>query len=108
MQKAASSITVAQCQSCAFGELESALFLGFMPPVNHLQKIGERPREQASYPTELLYCTRCDLVQLGCIVDQRVLFPPGYPYTSGTTKLLHDNFEQLATELDDFIPTADG
>ena len=107
MQEANSSISIAQCQSCSFGDLDSTLFLGFMPPVNEMQKIGERPREQASYPTELLYCPRCHLVQLGCIVDQRVLFPPEYPYTSGTTKLLHENFEQLATELDEFVP-ADG
>jgi len=99
-----SSISIQQCQSCGSNELASALFLGFLPPVNTMQKIGERPREEAAYPTELLYCSRCDLVQLGCMVDQRVLFPPEYPYTSGTTKLLHDNFERLAAELDDFVP----
>jgi SAM-dependent methyltransferase len=104
MQQPSSSISVAACQSCGCDDLDSALFLGFMPPVNQMQKIGERPREQAAYPTELLYCPSCHLVQLGCIVDQRVLFPPEYPYTSGTTKLLHDNFQRLAEEVEEFIP----
>ena len=104
MMQPSSSTSITQCQSCGFAELHSALFLSFLPPVNQMQKIGEPPREQVAYPTELLHCPRCDLVQLGCVVDKRVLFPPEYPYTSGTTKLLHENFEQLAEEVDAFVP----
>lgn len=104
MQRRSLSTSIGHCQSCGSDELDFVLFLGFMPPVNQMQKIGERPREQAAYPTELLHCLRCDLVQLGCVVDQQVLFPPEYPYTSGTTKLLHDDFEQLAGEVEGFVP----
>ena len=37
----------------------------------------------------------CELVQLGLVVDPAILFPPEYPYTSGTTKFLRDNFAEL-------------
>jgi hypothetical protein len=37
-------------------------------------------------------------VQIGLIVDPAILFPPEYPYTSGTTKILRDNFAELQRE----------
>jgi SAM-dependent methyltransferase len=37
-------------------------------------------------------------VQLGLAVDPAIIFPPEYPYTSGTTKLLRDNFAELYAE----------
>src|SRR5262249_27687026 len=49
-------------------------------------------------PTNLLHCRNCDLVQLGLAVDPSIIFPPEYPYTSGTTKLLRDNFADLSRE----------
>jgi hypothetical protein len=69
-----------------------------MPPVNQMVVIGERPRQLPWFPTTLLYCGQCELVQLGLIVDPAIIFPPEYPYTSGTTKLLRDNFADLYTE----------
>ncbi|TAN55325.1 MAG: methyltransferase domain-containing protein, partial [Rhodospirillales bacterium] len=93
-----SSVVVDSCQVCGKEDLESALFIGFLPPVNQMRPIGQRPHEQPSYPAELLYCPHCELVQLGCTVDPHVLFPADYPYTSGTTRILHENFADLAKE----------
>mgnify|MGYP001399783262 CR=1 FL=1 len=93
-----SSELVERCQVCDSTELKAALFLGYMPPVNQMRIVGERPVEQASYPAEMLYCTNCNLVQLGLIVDPAILFPADYPYTSGMTRILHQNFEDLAVE----------
>lgn len=93
-----SSVVVDRCQVCEDRALESMLFIGYLPAVNQMRPIGERPHEQPAYPAELLYCRRCQLVQLGLIVDPGVLFPPEYPYTSGTTKILRDNFAELYEE----------
>lgn len=90
-----SSVVVDRCQICESSDLQSALFVGYLPPVNQMHPIGRRPAEQPAYPAELLYCPKCQLVQLGLIVDPAVLFPPEYPYTSGTTKILRDNFAEL-------------
>lgn len=93
------SVLVESCQVCESTELESVLFLGFLPPVNTMQPLGVRSFEQAAYPAELLQCPRCRLVQLGLTVDPAILFPPHYAYTSGTTRILRENFAQLAAEV---------
>ncbi len=94
-----SSIVVERCQVCDSPDLESVLFLGYLPPVNTMPAIGTRPAEQPAYPAELLHCPKCQLVQIGLIVDPGILFPPTYPYTSGTTRILRDNFAQLSEEV---------
>lgn len=97
------SAPVTSCQSCGGGGLLSELFLGFLPPVNTMAPVGSRPAEQASYPAEVLRCPDCGLVQLGLVVDPRIVFPPDYAYTSGTTKILRENFAQLAAEVPEVV-----
>jgi hypothetical protein len=99
-----SSIVVERCQVCDSPELRSVLFIGYLPPVNAMPAIGTRPAEQPAYPAELLHCENCQLVQIGLIVDPAILFPPTYPYTSGTTKILRDNFAQLSREIAERYP----
>ena len=89
---------VTRCQVCDDSDLRSVLFLGYLPPVNQMRPIGQRPSAQPGYPAELLLCPRCQLVQLGLVVDPRILFPPEYPYTSGTTRILRENFAELSRE----------
>ncbi len=93
-----SSIVVDRCQICDSTNLKPVLFLGYLPPVNTMPKIGTKPSEQPSYPAQWLFCPSCKLVQLGLIVDPKILFPPDYPYTSSTTKVLRDNFAELYRE----------
>lgn len=102
------SIVVERCQSCDGGTLEPILFLGYLPPVNTMPLIGSRPAEQPAYPAQLLRCPRCELVQLGLVVDPRILFPPDYPYTSGTTQILRENFADLAREANELLGLAPG
>jgi hypothetical protein len=92
------SVPVECCQICGHAPLDNVLSLGYMPPVNQMVKIGEVPRQQPWFPTNLLHCRNCELVQLGLAVDPVIIFPPEYPYTSGTTKLLRDNFADLQRE----------
>ena len=92
------SVPVECCQVCGHAPLETVLSLGYMPPVNQMVPIGEVPRQLPWFPTTLLHCRKCELVQLGLAVDPVIIFPPEYPYTSGTTKLLRDNFADLQRE----------
>lgn len=92
------SKVVKRCQVCANEDLRSVLFIGYLPPVNQMRPIGERPREQPSYPAEVLYCPKCHLAQLGLIVNPKILFPKEYPYTSSTTRILRENFAELYKE----------
>ena len=92
------SVPVEACQVCGNEKLETVLSLGYMPPVNQMVAVGEVPRQLPWFPTTLLYCDNCELVQLGLAVDPVIIFPPEYPYTSGMTKLLRDNFVELYVE----------
>lgn len=98
-----SSVLVDRCQVCDSTELDSTLFLGYLPPVNLMHDLGERPREEPTFPAELLRCRRCTLIQIGLIVDPQILFPPTYPYTSGTTRILRENFAELSQECHSLI-----
>ena len=93
-----SSVVVEKCQICDNPNLEPILFLGYLPPVNQMHELGEKPHEQPSYPAQILYCEKCHLVQLGLIVDAKILFPKEYPYTSSSTKILRENFAELYRE----------
>jgi len=86
---------VTKCQISGSKDLRSIIFLGYLPPVNTLRKIGSTLEEEISFPAELLFCKKSKLAQLGCIVDKEILFPYSYPYTSSTTKILRDNFTNL-------------
>ncbi len=93
------SIVVERCQVCDSPNLDPVIFVGYLPPVNTMPPIGTRPAEQPAYPAQVLRCCNCQLVQLGLVVDPAILFPPEYPYTSGTTKILRENFAELSREV---------
>src|SRR5476651_313937 len=97
------SVPVECCQVCGSTELDDVLSLGYMPPVNQMVPIGQVPRQQPWFPTNLLHCRECELVQLGLAVDPIIIFPPEYPYTSGTTRILRDNFADLYAESSEML-----
>jgi hypothetical protein len=92
------SVPVECCQVCGHTPLTTALSLGYMPPVNQMVPVGSVPTQLPWFPTNLLYCPACELVQLGLAVDPVIIFPPDYPYTSGMTRILRDNFAELYAE----------
>ena len=87
------------CQICKSKNLKSILFLGYLPPVNKFIKVNTKPKQEESYPAELLFCNICKLVQLSLVVHQKILFPVEYPYTSSTTKILRQNFKNLSEKI---------
>jgi SAM-dependent methyltransferase len=93
-----SSRPIDRCQVCGNKGLEAILFVGYMPPVNTMPAVGDVPVEQPAYPLQLLRCPECTLVQIGLEVSPEILFPESYPYLSGTTRILRDNFAELQRE----------
>ncbi|MEX2642215.1 MAG: class I SAM-dependent methyltransferase [Acetobacterales bacterium] len=107
----ATSKPIHRCQICDSERLTPILFIGYIPPVNTMPAVGSIPEEQPAYPLELRRCEDCSLVQIGLEVDAEVLFPHSYPYLSGTTRILRENFvdlyrkvsERLALGPDDLV-----
>lgn len=108
MTNTTTSRPITACQICDSRELRSILFLGYVPPVNTMPPIGEPAVEEAAYPLELLRCEACSLVQIGLEVDQTVLFPHSYPYLSGSTRILRENFADLCSECGSLLNLAAG
>lgn len=86
---------VTSCQTCGCKDLESVIFLAFLPSVNVMCPIGRAPDREDFFPAKMLRCPKCTLVQLGYVADPSLVFPPEYPYTSGTTRILRENFTDL-------------
>jgi hypothetical protein len=104
MMSSAQSRPIVHCQICQSERLTAVLFLGYVPPVNTMPPVGERALEQPAFPLELFRCDACSLVQIGLEVDAEVLFPYSYPYLSGTTKILRENFAELYREASALLP----
>ena len=73
--KTLTSRPVIRCQISNSNKMESLIFLGYLPPVNTLKKVGSTPNEEIFFPAELLYCKKSKLVQLSVIVDKKIVFP---------------------------------
>lgn len=84
------------CGACGSADLDLVLSLGSSPPTCVMQCVGRRKATEDHHPLELLRCHDCTLVQLSVVIDPEVVFPPDYPYSSGNSRMLHDNFEDLA------------
>ena len=92
------SKTIDRCQISGVQDLKTVLSLGYLPPVNKLNKINSPLHEDVFYPAELMFSPSSKLLQLSTIVDKEILFPKEYPYTSSTTKILRENFKELYEE----------
>ena len=95
---------------CAFcdGRLTQILNLGDLTPVNQLVRFGDNELVNNRLTVRLVYCDDCGLTQLSTVVEERLLFPPDYPFRSGTTSSLRDNFtEQASLAIDtlNLLPT---
>ena len=98
-----SSKIIKKCQICSSRKFKDILNLGYLPSVNDFQEIEYDQEEQIFFPSKLIQCQNCKLVQLSCIVDKEILFPSSYPYTSSTTRILRENFNELSQEVDYLI-----
>lgn len=88
-----------QCQISKNKNIIKFLSLGKLPLVNTMSN-KDLNNPELFAPLDLYYCPISKLVQLGVIIDQKLLFPKSYPYTSSTTKILRDNFRDLRIEIE--------
>ena len=83
------------CQGCGASSLKLIMNVGNIPLVNDFIPDANSAFSKPRFPANWLICTKCDLVQLGFIVERQLIFPPNYSYTSGSTQLKVDNFQDL-------------
>ena len=87
-----------RCSYC-MSPTEQILDLGFLPPVNVMSRIDENISINTSYPLGISICQSCGLTQIINEIESALVFPESYPYLSGTTKILVENFSAQAQEI---------
>lgn len=92
-----------KCTYCS-AETVRILDLGFLPPVNVMNQVYENISQITAFPLNLVFCKGCSLTQISDTIDGNLIFPQTYPYLSGTTKILRDNFYEQAREILSFKP----
>jgi SAM-dependent methyltransferase len=75
---------------------ERVLDLGETALANELKSTREESLAQDNYPLYLVQCESCGHVQLPVVVPAERLFPPDYPYESGTTATFRDHLWKQA------------
>ncbi len=83
------------CQVCGNAELNKIFSLGHHAPVHGHLTAESLHEPEMVYPLNLCRCPNCGLMQLDYIVDPKVLFYPAYPYFTGMTNMLINDFRNL-------------
>lgn len=84
---------------CDGTALECAMSLTPTPPGNRLLTREELGRPEARYPLDLHFCADCTHVQLGHVVDPRILYQKDYLYVSGTSSAFVRHLEEYAADM---------
>ena len=66
------SKTINKCQISGINDLKTIISLGYLPPVNKMQKIGRKKEETTFFPVDLMYSKSSKLVQLNNLVDKSI------------------------------------
>jgi SAM-dependent methyltransferase len=82
------------CRLCSAELPPPFLDLGETALANEL--VDSPDVEQQTFPLALTQCTACEHVQLTVAVDPKRLFPPTYPYQSGTSPVFYGHLQGLA------------
>lgn len=73
------------CRLCDSLQLNNILTLTPTPPGNHFVKKEQVGMKQTCYPLTLNFCSTCHHVQLGYVVDPKILYQQNYTYVSATS-----------------------
>ena len=84
------------CRSCSSENLDLILDLGEHPWCNNFL-LKEEVGKEKYYPLRLMYCNKCELLQLDYTVPKETMFK-NHTYVSSTTSTLKKHFLDLALE----------
>ncbi len=89
--------TIESCQICKGRTLQPVIDLGYHPPCDSLLTETQLHEPENFYPLNIVRCADCGLVQLDYIVPPTIVFHKEYPYRTGITQILVNNFKELAS-----------
>jgi SAM-dependent methyltransferase len=84
---------------CDSDNLEKVMALTPTPPGNNFLKENELDLPEPTYPLDLYLCRECHHVQLGHVVDPRILYQKEYSYVSATSSRFVEHLHEYATDM---------
>ena len=86
-----------RCRMCDGVRLEKVMALSPTPPGNNFLRQDELLLPEPVYPLDLYLCRGCGHVQLGHVVDPRILYQKSYNYVSGTSSKFVEHLQGYAS-----------
>lgn len=86
---------ITSCRVCKEQKLTKVLTLGPTPLANEFVKKGKVDSEELFFPLEVYFCNNCTFLELGHVVDPKILFG-NYVYVSSTSKVFINHFKEFA------------
>jgi len=84
------------CRLCRGENLEQVITFAPTPPGNQFLTPEEARRGEQTYPLYVMHCQDCTHLQLGVVVDPRILYQRDYKYVSGTSPVFVQHFHDYA------------
>ncbi len=96
------------CRMCKNEDLRLFLDLGATAPADEFLTEAELTQPQTTYPLQVMSCGGCGLVQLGHVVDPKILYRRNYPYEASVTRAGRRHWDEFAATACDMMElTAD-
>ena len=89
------------CRMCDGDALIKAMSLTPTPPGNDFLTREELGRDEPVYPLDLYFCEDCCHVQLGHVVDPKILYQKNYSYVSATSAHFVNHLKAYADDMVD-------
>jgi SAM-dependent methyltransferase len=87
------------CRMCDSLNISEAMSLTPTPPGNDFLSLDELSREEEVYPLDLYFCEDCFHIQLGHVVNPKILYQKNYTYVSSTSSLFVKHLESYADNM---------
>lgn len=96
------------CRMCDGTQMQNVVSLTPTPPGNNFRKADELSAPEPRYPLELHFCADCGHVQLGHVVDGRILYQNNYSYVSATSAKFVAHLRDYAYDMVRRLPVPAG
>lgn len=87
------------CRMCDSAGLERVVALTPTPPGNNFRRSNELAEPEPRYPLEVYFCGVCHHLQLGHVVDPKILYQNDYTYVSATSAKFVEHLRSYAKEM---------
>lgn len=89
---------ISSCRVCRKNNFTKVFNFGPTPLANEFLEKEKVDREELSFPLEGYFCNNCTFLELGHVVDPKILFG-NYVYVSSTSKVFVNHFKKFAQDV---------